>query len=60
MEGAALDPKAASKAAKEAEKLRKQRAPLEKRLADDPAFLDRLRQELEELALEVNAATLAS
>ena len=56
-DGSPLDTKAASKAAKEAEKLRKQRAPLEKRLADDPQFLHRLRQEAEELAAEVDGAS---
>lgn len=55
-DGNALDSKAASKAAKDADRLRKQRAPYEKRLADDPAFLQKLRQEVEDLAAEVDGA----
>lgn len=55
-DGAALEPKAASKAAKEADKLRKARGPLDKKLAEDPAFLDKLRQEMSDLEIEVTQA----
>ena len=55
-DGTVLDAKAASKAAKEAEKLRKQRAPLEKRMVDDPCFLVKLRQEVNDLSADMNNA----
>ncbi|KAK9802975.1 hypothetical protein WJX73_002469 [Symbiochloris irregularis] len=55
-EGTALEPKAASKAAKEADKLRKARGPLDKKLAEDPAFLDKLRKEMSDLETEVTQA----
>lgn len=36
------------------------RAPLEKKLAEDPAFLDTLRSEIESLSLELAAAEQGS
>ena len=48
-DGAALAPKAAKKAAKDADALRKPREQLAKKLRDDPQFLNKLQQDVASL-----------
>ena len=48
-DGAQLAPKAAKKAVKDAEALRKPRQQLVKKLRDDPQFLDKLKQDVASL-----------
>ena len=48
-DGAVLPPKAAKKAAKDADALRKPRDLLSKRLKDDPHFMSKLQQQADEL-----------
>ncbi|GAB4823051.1 hypothetical protein N2152v2_010097 [Parachlorella kessleri] len=54
--GAALEGKALDKARKDMEKQRKVRAPLEKKLQENPGFLESLAAEVEALAAELAAA----
>jgi cysteinyl-tRNA synthetase len=58
-EGAELDGKAKDKAKKEADKARKVREPLAKRLAEDPGFLGVLGEEVEALRRQLAALDTA-
>lgn len=59
-EGAALEGKAVDKAKKEVEKQRKVRAPLEKKLEEDPAFLSSLAADVATLTAELAALGVGS
>lgn len=54
-DGSPLDDKALSKAKKEVDKAAKVRAPLEKKLQEDPQFMAKLQEEVERLTAEVAA-----
>ncbi|KAL4430549.1 hypothetical protein ABPG77_005789 [Micractinium sp. CCAP 211/92] len=58
-EGAALEGKALDKARKEVEKQKKVRAPLEKKLAEEPTFLQTLAADIAKLAAELAALGVA-
>lgn len=58
-EGNALDGKAKDKARKDFEKAAKVREPLAKKLAEDPAALDKMRAELQELQQQLAALAVA-
>ena len=52
-DGNALEGKAVERAKKDVEKAAKVRAPLQKKLEDDPFFLEKLKAEVDELASEL-------